>query len=108
MSAPETPAHVYKIFRAAEWRDFQTRDNYSGSADDVRDGFIHLSCEHQVDGTLRAHFAGDGEVIIARVATAGLEVRMEESRNGKFFPHLYGPLPRRCVVSFEVLNLSDS
>jgi uncharacterized protein (DUF952 family) len=108
MNAPEAPAHVYKIFRVAEWRNFQMGGDFEGSPDDVRDGFIHFSCEDQVDGTLRTHFTGEREVVVAKVSTAGLGVRMEASRGGKFFPHLYGPLPRNCVVSFEGLRLSDS
>lgn len=88
------PASIFKILRPDEWRAFSSARRFDGSADDVRDGFIHFSTAAQVAGTLSRHFASEAEVVILRVASAPLgdALRWEPSRQGALFPHLYRPL----------------
>lgn len=90
-----TPAVVYKILRASEWAVFTTTGQFAGSADDLQDGFIHLSTEAQLRGTLTKHFAGEADLVIVEfeVAALGAHLRWEASRGGALFPHLYGVLP---------------
>jgi uncharacterized protein (DUF952 family) len=91
---------IYKVLRAAEWREAQTNGAVVGSADDRRDGFIHLSTSDQLAGTLARHFAGEQGLIALEIATdrvnAGL--KWEASRDGTLFPHLYGVLPLDAVI----------
>lgn len=92
---------VYKIVDAT-WDD--TPDPWPGSPDDLRDGFVHLSAAHQVEGTLAKHFAGRDDLSVLAVDPAKLPagaLRWEESRGGKRFPHLYVPLPRSAIVGRE-------
>ena len=103
---PQTPEFVFKIFRKQEWTDFTARKTFEGSADDVRDGFIHLSTQAQLEGTLAKHFRREGSVVLARVKTADLPIKMEKSRDNLLFPHLYGTLHLGDVVSFEERKLS--
>lgn len=86
---------VYKIATAAEWRQAVASGSYSGSVDDVRDGFIHLSARAQLCGTLDKHFRGqDGLVLIAFDENdLGPQLKWETSRDGQLFPHLYGHIP---------------
>jgi uncharacterized protein (DUF952 family) len=86
---------IFKIAEAAEWRDAAEKGYYSGSLDDVRDGFIHLSSKSQLRGTLEKHFRGKtGLLLIAfEEARLGPELKWEISRGGQLFPHLYGRLP---------------
>lgn len=74
---------------------------YRGSADDVRDGFIHLSAESQVEVTLRRHFAGQSDLVLVAfdASTLGEALRWEPSRDGALFPHLYGPLSPALALS---------
>lgn len=108
MQTPVPPPVVYKILRRSEWETLQAEGKFSGSPDDVRDGFIHLSCASQVDGTLGKHFDGEAGLVILTVQTGGLPIRMERSRGHEFFPHLYGDLPRRAVSAFREACPSDS
>ncbi len=87
-------ASIFKILRPAEWRAFEAARQFEGSADDLRDGFIHFSTAPQVSGTLSRHFGNETEVVILRVAAAPLGdgLRWEPSRQGALFPHLYRPL----------------
>jgi len=98
---------VYKIFRAGEWRDALAAGAFSGSADDGRDGFIHLSAAHQLAGTLARHFSGESGLVLAAFPAARLEpaLRWETSRGGALFPHLYGVLPMAAVSAHWPLEL---
>jgi|SRR6187399_2083718 uncharacterized protein (DUF952 family) len=92
---------IYKIVGEQEWRDAEGIGLYDGSADDRRDGFIHLSTAAQLEGTVRRYFAGRGDLLCVAVDADGLDVRWEPSREGQLFPHLYGPLPMRSVRAVE-------
>lgn len=92
---------IYKISPRAAWQEARERGVYIGSADDIRDGFIHMSTAEQVAGTLARHFAGLSDLVLAAidVALLGETVRWERSRGGAVFPHIYGPLPMSSVIA---------
>jgi uncharacterized protein (DUF952 family) len=84
---------LFKIFRSAEWASFEAEGVFAGSADDLRDGFVHLSTAGQLEGTLARHFAGFGGLVVAEIAVEeDPALRWEPSRGGALFPHLYRPL----------------
>ncbi len=59
------------------------------------EGFIHLSFAAQLLGTLQAHFASAGELLLAEIELqAPDELRLEVSRGEQTFPHLYRALRR--------------
>jgi pimeloyl-ACP methyl ester carboxylesterase/uncharacterized protein (DUF952 family) len=92
--------HVYKIVPAQTWR--AAGASWAGSADDARDGFVHLSAADQVEGTLARHFAGQTDLLVLEVSPSRLApgaLRWEVSRGGRRFPHLYGSLDRAAVVA---------
>lgn len=92
---------IYKISPASAWREAERQGLFRGSADDLRDGFIHFSTASQVEGTARKHFAGQvGLFLIAIDAdTLGDALRWEASRGGELFPHLYGDLDLGHVIA---------
>lgn len=97
-----TDRHVHKIVDRATWDAMPAA--WLGASVDHRDGFVHLSRAHQVEGTLRKHFAGRDDLILLAVDRRALPpgaLRWEVSRDGERFPHLYGPLPRNAVVAVE-------
>ena len=102
------PALVYKICPRQAWQRAEAAGRYDGSADDQRDGFIHLSTGEQVAGTLARHFAGAGDlVLIAFSADAlGASLTWEPSRGGALFPHLYGALLPALALSVTPLPLA--
>jgi uncharacterized protein (DUF952 family) len=94
---------IFKILRSPEWERLRADGVFVGSADDLRDGFIHLSTEAQLEGTLEKHFAGEAGLVVVRVAVeADPALTWEVSRGGALFPHLYRPLRSGDVV--EVLE----
>ncbi|MEM8877213.1 MAG: DUF952 domain-containing protein [Pseudomonadota bacterium] len=98
---------VFKIFRPSEWATFRAAGAWSGSPDDVEDGFVHLSTAAQIAGTLEKHFANDPGLVIAafETQTLGDPLTWEPSRGGALFPHLYAPLEEVNMLWHE--DLSD-
>ena len=96
---------IYKICPASAWCEAARQGVYRGSADDVRDGFIHFSTAAQVDGTAKKHFFGQSGLflIVVDAGALGDALRWERSRNDELFPHLYGELDLGAVTG--VLDL---
>ena len=96
---------MFKVLRRAEWESARQRGVFSGSSDDARDGFIHMSTLEQLPGTLAKHFAGEAGLVLLQIAvdTLGPALKWEPSRGGALFPHLYGDLPLAAVSrTFEI------
>ena len=96
-----TCALVYKLFRESEWHEAECSGVFSGSPDDRRDGFIHLSALAQVRGTYAKYFAAESASVLVCFQANDLApaLKWEISRNGELFPHLYGTLPIGLAVA---------
>jgi uncharacterized protein (DUF952 family) len=96
---------IYKICPASAWREAERQGVYRGSADDIRDGFIHFSTASQVAETAKKHFFGQTGLflIVVNADMLGDVLRWERSRNDELFPHLYGELDLGVVTG--VLDL---
>ncbi len=103
----DNPADVYKILPANEWERAVGIGAYEGSADDKRDGFIHLSTAVQLRGTAEKFFKGQTGLVLVRFNAddLGAELKWEPSRGGALFPHLYGKLPADKALSVIPLEL---
>ena len=99
---------VFKILRSAEWEGARQRGVFSGSADDRRDGFIHLSTREQLEGTLAKHFAGESGLVVLEIRTDAVTLKWEASRGGALFPHLYADLPLRSVSRTFGITITES
>ena len=101
--------YVYKVCSETEWRAACAAGEYTGSADDKRDGFVHLSTASQLEGTLARHFTGRTDLVQVAFdpAKLGNTLKWEASRGGAIFPHVYGALPTADALSVEVLPLDD-
>ena len=96
---------IYKISPASLWREAERQGVFRGSADDLRDGFIHFSTAAQVAGTAAKHFAGQTGLFLIAINADDLgdALKWEPSRGGELFPHLYGELDLGAVT--EILDL---
>lgn len=100
---------IFKIVGREDWGRAASEGIYRGSADDVRDGFIHFSTAEQLAGTAARHFRGvDGLVLVAfdDKALAGA-LKWEPSRGGQLFPHLYGALPTGLALWVRPMPLAE-
>lgn len=100
---------VYKIVEQSAWRDAQSLGAYRGSPDDLRDGYIHLSFADQIEGTAARHFRNrTGLVLIAfSIDALGPLLKIEASRDGALFPHLYADLPASAALWEKPMILGD-
>ncbi len=90
---------IYKIFRVSEWAAAEEKGQFTGSPDDIRDGFIHFSTSGQLRGTLAKYFADENEIVLATIDVGSLSnnLKWEVSRGGARFPHLYATLNLNTV-----------
>lgn len=104
---------LYRIVSASDWEDAQKQRVFQGSADDRRDGFIHLSSAAQVRETAARHYAGKPDLLLLYLRSEALSqppdaLRWEVSRGGALFPHWYAPLSVELVHRVEPLPLGAS
>ena len=99
---------LYKILPAGEWDAAQAVGLFTGSAVDLKDGFIHLSTAAQMRETAARHFAGqDGLVLVGFHEQDLPNLRWEPSRGGDLFPHVYGAIDTALAVSLAPLPLEN-
>ncbi len=91
---------VYKVCSRGDWIRADSGGFYDGSADDLRDGYIHLSTVDQIRGTLLKFFTGQRDLVLLgfRPQDLGNALRWEPSRGGALFPHLYAQLPVEALA----------
>ena len=102
-----TRQFVFKVATRAAWNDACRNGSFAGSADDLRDGFIHLSTREQLAETLAKHFRGQDGLVLIQIEThlLGENLRWEKSRGGDEFPHLYTALPTGIACAPHALVL---
>ena len=102
MSLPDT---AWKILTASQWADWQALGIFHGAPVDLADGYIHLSAQDQLAGTLDKWFAGQSGLVLAKVDLADFAaahpgaLRWEAAREGALFPHCYAPLALAHVLA---------
>ena len=99
-------AILFKICARSEWANAGISGIYEGSADDRRDGFIHLSASTQVVETAAKHFAGQADLVLIAFAEEDLaSLKWEVSRGGQLFPHVHGVIPVGLALWVKELPL---
>lgn len=100
---------IYKILADAAYEAARSEGRFFGTADDLRDGFIHFSAAHQLKETLAKHFPGQQDLVLLTVDTEALgsALKWEKSRGGELFPHLYGPLCLDTILAEAPLPLDE-
>ena len=98
---------IYHMCPTETWDAAVRVGEYRGTADDLRDGFIHFSAAEQITESARRHRAGQKGLVLIAVESARLgdRLRWEKSRGGALFPHLYGALDPAEVASVAPLPL---
>lgn len=98
---------IYRIISQADWAAAQAAGAFTGTAHDIRDGFIHFSTAKQAAETAAKHYAGLTDLLLLYIRDTALTapLKWETSRNDDLFPHLYGALPVSAVHRVEKLPL---
>src|SRR4051794_28744721 len=100
---------IYHMCPAETWEGAVRAGEYCGTADDLRDGFIHFSTAAQIAESARRHRAGQAGLVLVGIESARLGDRLkwEPSRGGDLFAHLYGPLYLAEAASVHPLPLGQ-
>jgi uncharacterized protein (DUF952 family) len=98
---------IYRIISKADWAAATAAGAFTGTAHDLRDGFIHFSTAAQAPETAEKHYAGLTDLLLLYIRDTALTapLKWEKSRNDDLFPHLYGSLPVSAVHRVESLPL---
>jgi uncharacterized protein (DUF952 family) len=98
---------IFKIAEREAWQAACRDGHYRGSADDLRDGFIHFSAADQVRGTAAKYFKGIADLVLIAVdeRRLGCALKWEPARGGALFPHLYSVLPASHALWVKPLAL---
>jgi uncharacterized protein (DUF952 family) len=98
---------IYHMCPAETWDAAVRAGEYLGTADDLRDGFIHFSTADQIVESARRHRAGQAGLVLVAVESARLGDRLkwEKSRGDALFPHLHGSLDPTEAASVRPLPL---
>ena len=85
---------IYHMAHQSDWEAAQASGAYRGSADDLRDGFIHFSAGSLIAESAAKHRAGQADLLLicCEAEALGDALKWETSRNGIDFPHLYRAL----------------
>ena len=83
---------------------------FLGSRLDKSSGFVHLSTASQLKNTIKLYFAKNNQIVIVELITIFMKgkLKMEVSRNYKFFPHYYGVLNFKMIKSSITINLKKN
>jgi uncharacterized protein (DUF952 family) len=84
---------IYHITAASAWQTAQEKGQYEHPSLHS-EGFIHCSYRDQLAETARVHYREQSNLVLLCLNPALLksELKVETSRSGAQFPHLYGSL----------------
>ena len=96
---------IYHITTKSEWEDAQKNGKYEAESLQ-KEGFIHMSHEHQIEGVLLRYFQGKTDLVRLTVDETKIiaEIKNEISPSlQETFPHIYGAINLDAVEDVEDL-----
>ena len=95
-----TPRFAYHLARQADWKQGKESGIYTGSTEDMKDGFLHFSTAKHIEQSCRLYRRCETGLILVQVNLQELaqseksgEMRWDPvPSRGEPFPHLYGAL----------------
>ncbi len=96
---------LFHIVSQGDWQAARRAGSYAPPSL-AREGFIHLSADAQVAGTLQRFYAGVPGLVVLEVAEdLGEALVWEEGEPGVLFPHLYRALDPAEVVAVRSVDV---
>jgi uncharacterized protein (DUF952 family) len=95
----------YHATTPERWAMFTNEDFYTAESL-ATEGFIHASFAEQLDKTLSIYYKDCPVVHILTINSELLtsELKVEASRNGELFPHIYGALNKSAITEFRTIE----
>ena len=98
--------NFYHITTPEHWEKFKDQNIFE--ADSLAtEGFIHGSYANQLEETLALYYKNVPQVFLLDINPSRLQVelKVEESRGGAFFPHIYGQMNKSAIDRIVVRDL---
>lgn len=96
---------IYHITTQSAWEEAQKNGKYEADSLE-KEGFIHMSHEHQIEGVLARYFQGKTALVKLFVDETKLNAEIKNELSPSLqetFPHVYGAINLDAVVDFEDL-----
>jgi uncharacterized protein (DUF952 family) len=96
---------IYHITTQSAWEDAQKNGKYEAESLQ-KEGFIHMSHEHQIEGVLERYFQGKTALVKLTVDETKIiaEIKNELSPSlQETFPHVYGAINLDAVGDVQYL-----
>lgn len=95
---------IYHIIPAETWLLIKNQHEYK-AASLKTEGFIHCCTKRQIDGVIDRYFKSEKELIVLHIDPERIKdiLKYEQSTGSEFFPHVYGCIPAKAVVSVEMI-----
>ncbi len=99
LTPEKEPKIILHICLREEWERAQQSGEYRGE-DFESDRFIHCSTGEQIGG-IAGKVPEKGDFVVLKIDSSKVvpEIKYEKATNGKFYPHIYGPLNIDAVIS---------
>jgi uncharacterized protein (DUF952 family) len=93
---------LYHIALQSEWNQQSGKPDFA-PADFIREGFIHASYHHQIEGVVDRYYKERNDLLLLHVDERKLTARVveEPSRTGELFPHIFGSINKDAIVRVE-------
>ena len=103
--ADDSQPRLFHLAPLDAWRSRDPKCDYAPAGWDA-EGFLHLSYARQLGGTLATHFRAGGQLALVELDAARCrsDVRVEPTRGGAGFPHLYRPIQPADVLATHELD----
>ncbi|HEY0743369.1 MAG TPA: DUF952 domain-containing protein [Chryseosolibacter sp.] len=90
---------IYHITTEKEWAVCANQSEYAPAAF-AKEGFIHTSRLHQLEGVLQRYYSGRKDLLLLKIEEKLVEPDLiyEPSANKELFPHVYGKLNKSAIV----------
>jgi uncharacterized protein (DUF952 family) len=98
--------NIYHVTSAVEAKKAEQTGEYEPEGF-TREGFIHCSYAHQVEGVVKRIFHGRTGLVVFEIDPKRLACRIvDENLEGgaELFPHIYGRLPISAVVAVRPIE----
>jgi uncharacterized protein (DUF952 family) len=92
---------IFHICSSASWAEAKHSEYRCPSLES--EGFIHCSTPDQVVEVANHLFRGNRSLILLAIDPDQVisSIQYEDAGNGKFYPHVYGPLNPSAVIAVE-------
>ncbi len=98
---------IYHIVLKEDWERQISEPVYSAESLET-EGFIHCSYADQLDAVIERYYNGQPSVLVLTIDTDRLMSKLieEPSTGGEIYPHIYGPIDRKAIISISDRHLS--